>query len=319
MPSAVVPPARFELATPALGAEYALFSRLLGWVTACLLACRWWGLAGDRLGRCVPRMGHAGLRSDPNSVGWVVPRRRRLRRSTGRVVDTITRPGWAVVLSGSRPRTYRLGTPSSPAHEPPQRVEDAFLWGVGGGGEPAVTLGVPRWARGELLQRRRANDGQRVGDTRCNVSRATRESHENSRVADLVTLVSSLGAAIVGGVVSPMFSQRRERVAARADVRRGLTEVESRRHMPGDYQAFHKALASFEASAILAGMPWRAVKSYSEAINAYRDAVEVHYDVGPNGEDGYGVSDPRRHEEHDRALERLSWALWHPWLSRFRR
>ncbi len=113
----LVPPAGFEPATPALGAEYGPFSGVLGWVLAWVIACCCWGLAGDRLGRRVPQMRHAGLRSDPNERVWKVPRRRRTRKLAQRVVDTATRPRWAVVLRGSQPGAPRLGPPSSSAPE----------------------------------------------------------------------------------------------------------------------------------------------------------------------------------------------------------
>ena len=43
------------------------------WVMACVIACHCGGLGGDRLGRHVPQMCHAGLRSEGHSRGWEVP------------------------------------------------------------------------------------------------------------------------------------------------------------------------------------------------------------------------------------------------------
>src|SRR5665647_3701965 len=62
-----------------------------------------------------------------------------------------------------------------------------------------------------------------------------------------VTLISSLGAAIIGGLVAPLVTQRRERVAARAEVRRALTDVEALRFDQDRYQEFTRALSAFEA------------------------------------------------------------------------
>lgn len=62
-------------------------------------------------------MRHTGLCSDPDDLGWVVPRRRRLWNQAERVVAVATRSRWAVVLPGNRPGARRLGPPSSPAPE----------------------------------------------------------------------------------------------------------------------------------------------------------------------------------------------------------
>lgn len=94
-----------------------------------------------------------------------------------------------------------------------------------------------------------------------------------------VTLISSLGAAIIGGLVAPLVTQRRERVAARAEVRRALTDVEALRFDQDRYQEFTRALSAFEASAILAGLPRRVVASYMKAVEAHRRSTRFRRHV----------------------------------------
>ena len=134
-----------------------------------------------------------------------------------------------------------------------------------------------------------------------------------------LTLVSSLAAAIIGGLVAPLVSQRRERLAARADVRRALTEVEALRFDQDRYQEFTRSLAAFEANAILAGMPRGVVANYIRAVEAYRASTRFEHGIGPNGEDGWAITSGPVTEAYERALERLGTCLWHPWLGRLRR
>ena len=69
-------PAGFEAATPALGSRICPVLRVLGWVVTCVIACCR-GPASDLLGCRVPQMRPAGRGSDPEELGWRVPRRRR--------------------------------------------------------------------------------------------------------------------------------------------------------------------------------------------------------------------------------------------------
>jgi len=137
-------------------------------------------------------------------------------------------------------------------------------------------------------------------------------------MASWLTLVSSLGAAIIGGLVAPLVTQRRERLAARADVRRALTDVEALRFDPDRYQDFTRAVATFEANAILAGIPRRVVMEYSRAVEVYRRSTQLVDGVGPNEEAGWVITDGPVVEAHERAIERLGRCLWHPWLGRTR-
>ena len=108
--------------TTALGAEHALLFRALRWLLACVIACCCRGIASDSLRRRVLQRLHAGLRSEPDDLGWEVPRRRRLWMPAARVVDAATRSRSAVVLHGGRPRARRLGRSSSPAPGPQRRA-----------------------------------------------------------------------------------------------------------------------------------------------------------------------------------------------------
>lgn len=80
-----------------------------------------------------------------------------------------------------------------------------------------------------------------------------------------------------------------------------------------------RALAAFEASAILAGLPRGVVVRYVRAVESHRASTRFEYGVGPNGEDGWAITHGPVTQEHEEALDRLVSCLWHPWLSRFRR
>lgn len=133
------------------------------------------------------------------------------------------------------------------------------------------------------------------------------------------TLLSSLAAAVVGGLVAPLITQRRERLEARAEVRRALTEVEALRFDQDRYQEFMRAVAAFEAGAILAGLPRRVVAAYIKAVHAHRDATRFEQGIGPNGEDGWSISYGPVTDAHERAVEKVGRCLWHPWIERVRR
>jgi hypothetical protein len=81
--------------------------------------------------------------------------------------------------------------------------------------------------------------------------------------------------------------------------------VETRRFDPADHRKFARALASFEASAILAGLPRDIALTYSSVVQH----------TGPDGESGYLIDDQTIIRDHAVALERLSSSLWHPWVS----
>lgn len=133
-----------------------------------------------------------------------------------------------------------------------------------------------------------------------------------------ITLISTLGAAIIGGLIAPLISQRRERATARAEVRRALAEVETRRFEPSEYREFARALASFEANAILAGLPRQLVFGYAAAVENYRSEVRFEEVAGPDGEPGYVIDVQHVIKAHARELERVSESLWHPWLTKWR-
>lgn len=118
------------------------------------------------------------------------------------------------------------------------------------------------------------------------------------------TLVSSLGAAIIGGLVAALVTQRRERLQARAEVRRWLTKVETWMYGPGNYREFVRGLAAVEASAILAGVPRAVVADYTTAAEQRRRSTRYEEDVGPNGESGWVISHGPVTEAHEAALKR---------------
>lgn len=138
------------------------------------------------------------------------------------------------------------------------------------------------------------------------------------RMADMTTVISSLGAAVIGGLLSPLLTQRKERVQARAEVRRVLAEVEVLVWPPSDYREFQRQVASFEAMALLARLPQNCVRDYTRVVAQYRSGIECREEIGPEGEPGYFIDDQATIEAHATALEALGRAVWHPWLSRLR-
>lgn len=119
-----------------------------------------------------------------------------------------------------------------------------------------------------------------------------------------LTLVSSLAAAVIGGLVAPLIIQRRERLGARAEVRRALSDVEALRFAADDYREFTRALAVFEAAAIVAGMPRGVVTNYMRAVEAHRGSTRFEEGIGPEGEDGWAITRGPVTEAHEEALDR---------------
>jgi hypothetical protein len=127
-------------------------------------------------------------------------------------------------------------------------------------------------------------------------------------------VISSLGAAVVGGIVAPQLLQSRERRASRAAVREKIAEVEVLRWEDEPYQEFRKAIAALESAAMIARVPRHPVQEYVRAAEQARHASQVH----PGGPDGEPIT--TLDEEHDElvqgALDRLSRLLWRPWVGR---
>jgi hypothetical protein len=130
-----------------------------------------------------------------------------------------------------------------------------------------------------------------------------------------IQVVGTLFAAVIGGVIAPQITQARERRAARADVLTKVSQVEELRWGGEDYQEFTRSLAALESAAIMARVPRRIVRAYAKVAKAARDS-SIHVDRGDYME---WVPDPAEDAGAERALEALSQAIWHPWLSRFLR
>lgn len=136
-------------------------------------------------------------------------------------------------------------------------------------------------------------------------------------MATWLQLVSSLVAALIGGVIAPQITQSKERRAARAVVRERIADVESLRWLEYPYTDFKRALAALEAAALVARVPRTAVQRYVRASEAARGAMKEAPGAGPHGEDAsYLLSDAPEALAPASALEELSAALWHPWLVR---
>lgn len=133
-------------------------------------------------------------------------------------------------------------------------------------------------------------------------------------MATWLQVVSSLVAALIGGVIAPQITQSKERREARAVVRERIADVEALRWLEQPYQDYKRALAALEAAALVARVPRPVVQRYVRASEAARDVmVEA---PGPDGEDASFLPDGPEALAVASALEGLSAALWHPWLAR---
>lgn len=131
-------------------------------------------------------------------------------------------------------------------------------------------------------------------------------------------ILSTMLAAVLGGVVSPQLMQAKERRLARANVREKLATVDSLRWETEPYPEYLKAIAAFEAAAILGGVPRRVVRRCVMAADDVRRASEVFEGEAPDGGPLGVLLDKSKNEEFVRAVEELSQHLWHPMLAKFR-
>ncbi|TDE26424.1 hypothetical protein E1295_44330 [Nonomuraea mesophila] len=129
-------------------------------------------------------------------------------------------------------------------------------------------------------------------------------------------VLSTLAAAVIGGVIAPQITQARERRAARALVRERIADVESLRWLEDPYLEYKRALAALEAAALIARVPRDVVQRYMQAADAARSVMEEAPGAGPNGEDVSFMPDGPETLAHAKSLDQLSAALWHPWLAR---
>lgn len=129
-------------------------------------------------------------------------------------------------------------------------------------------------------------------------------------------MLTSLVAAVIGGVIAPQITQARERRAARALVRERVADVESLRWLEYPYPEYRRALAALEAAALIARVPRIAVRRYVQAAYAARSAMREAPGAGPNGEDASYLPEGPEARAHAAALDQLSASLWHPWLVR---
>jgi hypothetical protein len=128
-------------------------------------------------------------------------------------------------------------------------------------------------------------------------------------------VIMSLAAAVLGGVIAPQLSQTKDRRAARAAVRERIAEVDALRWDDEPYLEFRRALAAFEASAILARVPRGRAVQLVHAAEEVRKASQTYPD-GPDGEPITVVVDHEKDEAWTHAIEELGRTLWHPWLAR---
>ncbi|WP_146147490.1 hypothetical protein [Prauserella shujinwangii] len=128
---------------------------------------------------------------------------------------------------------------------------------------------------------------------------------------------ASLAAALIGGVIAPQVTQTKDRRAARAAVREKIDEVDALRWEDQPYLEFRRAIASFEAAAILARVPRSAARRFAEAATEARQESQ-HFPEGPDGEPITILLDDAKEEAVLAAVSELSLRLWHPWLAKIR-
>lgn len=133
---------------------------------------------------------------------------------------------------------------------------------------------------------------------------------------DWVDVASTLGAAVIGGLIAPQLMQAKERRAARAAVREKIADVEALRWEDEPYRDFQRAVSALEAAAILARLPRKAVRSYLNAADAARRASYVIED-GPDGGPETILLNGPESQAVKASLEHLGVVLWHPWTRRF--
>lgn len=131
-----------------------------------------------------------------------------------------------------------------------------------------------------------------------------------------LSVLSSLGAAIIGGIIAPQFLQAQDRRKARASVREKLTDVERLRWANESYLGFRAALAAFEAAAMIARVPRKVTMTYINAAERSRKASHMIYQPELGEEPEVATVDYNLNKDALRALDRVSISLWHPWTSR---
>ncbi|MFG1909012.1 hypothetical protein [Kribbella sp. NPDC048928] len=124
--------------------------------------------------------------------------------------------------------------------------------------------------------------------------------------------MSTLGAALIGGIIAPYVTKSRERREARAEVLNAILELEQRRWGEIGYDQFQRAAFALQATAVIARVPRWAVVAYLDVAKAARDTSrEFDSDDGPTW-----VIDSSEEAKVQRELNRLTRVIWHPVLGR---
>lgn len=128
-------------------------------------------------------------------------------------------------------------------------------------------------------------------------------------------VLTSLTAAVIGGVIAPQITQARERRAARAAVLEKITDAEALWLGDESYQDFRRAITALEAAAIVGGLPRVLVLRYILAARLARQNSSYE-PVGVQGESLW-IIDSRYTDQARVALRYLSLAVWHPHITRW--
>jgi len=128
-------------------------------------------------------------------------------------------------------------------------------------------------------------------------------------------VAGTVGGALVSAL-GPLITQGRERRDVRADVLRGIGDVERARWAPVEREDFRAAVISLRAAALVAGVNREAVDRYARLAQVAQRMSEDSWEVIPDPEYGGGI--PGALGELTRsAAKLLTDSVWHPYRKRW--
>ena len=124
-------------------------------------------------------------------------------------------------------------------------------------------------------------------------------------------VAGTVGGALVSSVLGPLITQGRERRDIRADVLRGIGDVERARWAPVEREDFRAAIINLRAAALVAGVNRDAVDRYAGLAQIAQRMSENSWEETP-GPEFAGI--PIALSELTRsAAQLLTDSVWHPY------
>ena len=128
-------------------------------------------------------------------------------------------------------------------------------------------------------------------------------------------VAGTVGGALVSSVLGPLISQGRERRDIRADVLRGIGDVERARWAPVEREDFRAAIINLRAAALVAGVNREAVDHYARLAQV---AQRMSEDAWEETRDPEFAGIPSALSELTRgAATLLTDSVWHPYRKRW--